>query len=184
MCYSEIKEELKQTWRRVVTRFGASRGNILPYGIHRGNAARRVWRIFATRFIALRIYIERTRVNASSMYSTRQLPQEGYGTSWNKCGMGNEGGTRKKDRRRQTAREREKKGVARVSSFWASNWNNGNWLTSNEYSIGLFEQWEKNIRRRACVDTTKDMCVTFPIPSSGSLGNTRENGEKRKKGSG
>lgn len=83
-----------------------------------------VWKIFAAPFMY--VYIGRRREH--EQYSSRQLPQEDYGTSWNKRGKGREGYTREK-------RERERE---RLHGFlWAKNWNNGNWLTSNEYSIGL-----------------------------------------------
>lgn len=177
----------------MVTRFGASRGDILPYRIHRGNAARRVWRIFATRFIALRIHwakegeckqyvFDPTTPSGGLWYKLKQV----WNGKWRRHAKG-----RKKDREAGSSRE---KGVARVSSFRASNWNNGNWLTSNEYSIGLptFEQWEKNIRRRTTdVDRRSynegyvcNLHDAFPFPSSDSLGNTRENGARGRRGLG
>lgn len=47
---------------------------------------------------------------------------------------------RKKESGRKAERERERGCTSLL--LWASNWNNGNWLSSNEYSIGLptFEQ--------------------------------------------
>ena len=177
-------EESGYTFRRITRQYSSVRNT--------------PWKCGATRMKNLRYSIHSvTYIHRANEGERKQYvfdPTTPSGGLWYKLKQVWNGKWRRHAKERQEEadssreREREKKGVARVSSssssFWASNWNNGNWLTSNEYSIGLFEQWEKNIRRRACVDTTKDMYVTFPIPSSGSLGNTRENGEKRKKGSG
>lgn len=145
-------EESGYTFRRITRQYSSVRNT--------------PWKCGATRMKNLRYSIHSvTYIHRANEGERKQYvfdPTTPSGGLWYKLKQVWNGKWRRHAKERQEEadssreREREKKGVARVSSFWASNWNNGNWLTSNEYSIGLFEQWEKNIRRRACVDTTKD----------------------------
>lgn len=143
------------------------------------------------------VYIERRRVNASSMYSSRQLPEEGYGTSWNKCGMGNEGGTRKggeKEREREEGRERKRKGLHESSplSLELEQWKLVKFKRIFDRIADIrARKWEKNIRRilvdvrwyATMKDTLCNLHDAFLFPGRLPREYKRE-WSKRKKGTG
>lgn len=169
----------------MVTRFDASWSNILAeYVRGNGTTYEESYSIHGTY-----VYIERRRVNASSMYSSRQLPEEGYGTSWNKCGMGNEGGTRKggeKEREREAGRERKGKGLHESSplSLELEQWKLVKFKRIFDRIADIrARKWEKNIRR-TLVDVRWYNEGYLVQPSrcyspEDSPGNIRENGARR-----
>lgn len=130
----ENKEKIKVDVG-IVARSGATWKKAIFFGCISGNAA---WRYEKSSLHHSCTYTSGEEGSTSSIRPDNSLRKTmvQVGTS-----VGGEG----KDTREKREREGERE---RLHGFlWTKNWNNGNWLTSNEYSIGLSTLEQGNERK-------------------------------------